>query len=98
MNEKQKAAAWDAFCEQVRSKIDDAVDEWLQDNPYKDTDYAMSFGKKETTENDAIEDLCGELQNQADNMGFYDIFDLAIWEVYRLPLHPHNELRKIVGK
>ena len=72
----------------IRNKIEDRIDTWLDNN--QETDCCGNPAP--TTRQDAIEHICEDILDYADEMGLYDVFEYILHDEYGIFCNPKNPI------
>ena len=74
----------------IRNKIEDRIDTWLDNN--QETDCCGNPAP--TTRQDAIEHICEDMLDYADEMGLYDVFEYILHDEYGIFCNPKNPVKQ----
>ena len=91
MNEKQKAKVFDLLCEQISQRVEEKISDWLHENPFWEIDDEDTRHYPSTTRDDAIDAICEDILEKADNIGLYDFFEVVLSESCSYPIGKGNK-------
>lgn len=89
------AAAIRLLQKQIDEQVTRRMERWTEENPYWEID--GENGRPEhcpfTTDADARNAVCEELLAEADELGYYDFFELILHDLYGMSMRKDNKYR-----